>query len=99
MSGKVDYKDEVKIKVKKPKLYKVFLHNDNYTTMEFVVYILENVFNKKEIDANKIMLDVHKKGLGLVGVYSYDIAITKIQIVEKMAKSEAFPLKVSMEVE
>ena len=69
-------KDEVKIK--KPKNYKVVMYNDDYTTMEFVINILMNVFNKKLIEAEKIMLDVHERGKGVAGIYSYDIAITKV---------------------
>ena len=88
-------KDEVKIK--KPKNYKVVMYNDDYTTMEFVINILMNVFNKKLVEAEKIMLDVHKRGKGVAGIYSYDIAITKVSIAISMAKEEGFPFKLTVE--
>lgn len=86
-----------KVKIKKPKNYKVIMHNDDYTTMEFVIKILVNIFNKSFIDAEKIMLDVHKKGRGVAGIYSYDIAITKVATAMSMAKSEGFPFKLTTE--
>ena len=88
-------KDEVKIK--KPKNYKVVMYNDDYTTMEFVINILMNVFNKKLVEAEKIMLDVHKRGKGVAGIYSYDIAITKVSTAISMAKEEGFPFKLTVE--
>ncbi|WP_455795343.1 ATP-dependent Clp protease adaptor ClpS [Clostridium butyricum] len=90
-------KQKDKVKIKKPKNYKVIMHNDDYTTMEFVIKILVNIFNKSFIDAEKIMLDVHKKGRGVAGIYSYDIAITKVATAMSMAKSEGFPLKLTTE--
>jgi ATP-dependent Clp protease adaptor protein ClpS len=75
----------------------VILHNDDYTTMDFVVEILVIVFNKTILEANSIMMNVHKQGKGIAGVYSYDIAITKINQVDAMAKSKQFPLKTSLE--
>ena len=88
-------KDEVKIK--KPRNYKVVMYNDDYTTMEFVINILMNVFNKKLVEAEKIMLDVHKRGKGVAGIYSYDIAITKVSTAISMAKEEGFPFKLTVE--
>lgn len=84
------------VKVKKPKMYKILLHNDDYTSMEFVVQVLVGIFNKKTDDAVRIMLDVHKKGIGMAGIYSYDIAATKISQVENMAKEYSYPLKLSL---
>lgn len=86
-----------KVKIKKPKYYKVIMHNDDYTTMEFVIKILIKVFNKSFIDAEKIMIDVHKKGRGIAGIYSYDIAVTKVATAMSMAKSEGFPFKLTTE--
>jgi ATP-dependent Clp protease adaptor protein ClpS len=86
-----------KEKLKRPNLYKVILHNDDYTTMEFVVEILIAIFHKSIDDATKIMLDVHKKGKGIVGVYTYDIALTKIALVDEFSKERGFPLKASIE--
>lgn len=90
-------KQKDKVKIKKPKNYKVIMHNDDYTTMEFVIKILVSIFNKSFIDAEKIMLDVHKKGRGIAGIYSYDIAITKVATAMSMAKSEGFPFKLTTE--
>lgn len=86
-----------KIKVKKPKDYKVIMHNDDFTTMEFVVNILMTVFKKDINTSNKIMMDVHKIGRGIVGVYPYDIATTKVAIALGMAKEEGFPFNITIE--
>ena len=93
------FKSDVKekIEVKKPNLYKVILHNDDYTTMDFVIEVLVSVFNKPMSDATKIMLDVHKKGRGIVGLYTYDIAVSKTAIVESLAREREYPLKTSIE--
>ena len=80
-----------------PKMYRVILHNDHYTTMEFVVAVLMKIFHKSAAEATKIMLDVHKKGKGLCGVYICDIAMTKVAQVAKMAKEHEYPLKCSYE--
>jgi len=84
-------------KIKKPKQYKVVMYNDDYTTMEFVISVLVNVFNKKLIEAEKIMLDVHEKGKGVAGIYSHDIAITKVYTAMSMAKENGFPFKLTVE--
>lgn len=83
--------------VKEPDEYRVILLNDDFTTMEFVVAVLMTVFHKSIVEATKIMFDVHKKGRGVVGVYSYDIASTKIQRVHTMARENGFPLRCTME--
>jgi len=83
--------------LQEPKMYRVILHNDHYTTMEFVVEVLILVFHKPAAEATKIMLDVHKKGAGACGVYTYDIAATKVSQVHTMAKLREFPLKCSLE--
>ena len=84
---------------KKPPLFKVFLLNDDYTTMDFVVDVLETVFHKKRTEAAQIMLHVHMKGRGLCGVYTREIAETKIDTVHSLAQSNKFPLKCIMEKE
>lgn len=99
MSEKTIIKEENKVKVKKPKMYKVVMHNDDYTTMEFVIKVLTEVFNKDAIEATKIMYDVHKKGIGIAGVYTYDIARTKLNQAMGMAEKSGFPFKLSMEEE
>ncbi len=83
--------------IREPKQYRVLLHNDDYTTMDFVVAVLVSVFHKPTAEATRIMLDVHKKGKGICGVYSYDIAATKAALVHRMAKKREFPLRCSVE--
>lgn len=97
MSEKVIYKEDTIIEFKKPKMYKVILLNDDYTTMEFVVEVLISVFHKSATEATQIMLDVHQKGKGIVGAYTYDIASTKIAQVEEMSAKKDFPLIAVME--
>lgn len=83
--------------IREPKLYRVILHNDDYTTMDFVIEILISVFHKPVAEAARIMLDVHKKGKGICGVYHYDIAATKVAQVQTLAHKREFPLKCSLE--
>ena len=83
--------------IKEPPMFRVIYINDNQTTMEFVVEVLMKVFHKPGAEATKIMLDIHKKGLGICGVYTYDIAVTKISEVHKLAKKSQYPLKCSFE--
>jgi len=90
---------EPKIKEKKPKLYKVILLNDDYTPMEYVVKLLKSVFRKSESEAINIMLMVHKKGSGVCGIFTKEIAETKVFMVMKMAKNDQHPLKCIMEPE
>lgn len=85
------------IDIKEPQLYKVLLHNDDYTTMEFVISILETVFHKSVHDATQIMLNVHNEGVGIAGVYTKEICETKISVVHQLAKKNEFPLRCSME--
>lgn len=87
------------IKIKYPKKYKVFLLNDDYTSMDFVIDILITIFHKSYEDAEKIMLEIHKKERGLCGVYTHEIAETKVMQVIKKAKENGFPLKSIMEEE
>ena len=90
-------KEKVTPKEKEPDEYRVILLNDNYTTMEFVVEILMSIFHKKMEDAKKIMLDVHRKGKGTVGVYSWDIATTKVEQVHIAARENDYPLRCIVE--
>jgi ATP-dependent Clp protease adaptor protein ClpS len=85
------------IQTKEPRQYKVLLHNDDYTSMEFVIAILEAVFHKSANDATKIMLNVHNEGLGIAGIYTREICETKISVVHQLAKKNEFPLRCSME--
>ncbi len=84
-------------KVQEPPLYKVLLHNDDYTSMEFVISILEKVFKKNTSEATKIMMNVHEKGIGVAGVYTYEICETKVVIVHDLARKSEFPLRCSIE--
>ncbi len=85
--------------VKKPSMYKVFLLNDDYTPMEFVVQVLETFFNKSREEATRIMLHVHQKGLGLCGVYTFEVAETKVTQVLSAARQAQHPLQCTMEKE
>jgi len=84
-------------KTKKPSMYSVLLLNDDYTPMEFVIMILEKIFNKKSEDATQIMLYVHKNGVGVCGVFTYEVAESKCKLVIDMAKKNEHPLQCTME--
>jgi ATP-dependent Clp protease adaptor protein ClpS len=88
-----------RLRLSPPSLWKVILHNDDYTTREFVVLILENVFRKPEAEAVRIMMDVHRKGTGVAGVYSFDVADTKVAQVRALAEAKEFPLLCTLEPE
>jgi ATP-dependent Clp protease adaptor protein ClpS len=90
-------KTESKTKLERPPLYKVLLHNDDFTGMEFVVFILQTVFNHGESDAVRIMLNVHRQGIGLAGVYTYEVAEMKVDKVTSIAQANEFPLLCTME--
>ena len=83
--------------VEEPPQYKVLLHNDDYTTMDFVVHVLESVFSKPPSEAVQIMLNVHRKGVGMCGIYTAEVAETKVATVHHLARDRGFPLKCSME--
>ena len=88
---------EIKPKTKKPSMYNVILLNDDYTPMEFVVIVLEKVFNKKQDEATQIMLHVHKNGIGVCGTFTYEVAESKCKTVIGMAKKNEHPLQCTME--
>ena len=88
-----------KQETKKPELYKVLLLNDDYTTMDFVVEVLESIFNKQPAEAFRIMMAVHTQGKGLCGVYPHEVAETKVEAVMERARENAFPLRAAMEPE
>ena len=100
-----DFKDDkesdvvtrTRSRTKKPKLYKVLLHNDNYTSMEFVVDILEEIFHMPPGAATQVMLKIHREGHGVAGVFTRDIAETKVQQVEDRAIEWGYPLLCTME--
>jgi len=96
---KGDVITETRDDVTEPSMYRVLLLNDDYTTMEFVVEVLMLVFTKSVEEATQIMLNVHRIGVGLCGVYTYEVAETKVETVHALAKERGFPLKCSMEKE
>ena len=98
-SSSTGTKTRTHLRLSPPVLWKVILHNDDFTTQEFVVWILQNVFSKTEAEAVHIMLEVHRRGKGLAGVYPYDIADTKASQVKAMAEAKEFPLLCTLEPE
>ena len=86
-----------KTEVREPPLFKVLLHNDDYTSMEFVVLVLEKIFNKSIPEATRIMLNVHHQGIGVAGVYHKEVAETKVAIVHDLAQKNEYPLRCSIE--
>ena len=97
--GGVATERQTRHKIDLPRMYKVLLHNDNYTTMEFVVMVLVTIFRKSEGEAVQIMLDVHRKGIGVAGVYQREIAETKVERALQLARQAQFPFMVTMEPE
>ena len=97
--GKTGLITKTRPKTKKPNLYKVLLLNDDYTPMEFVVHVLERFFNKGREDATRIMLHVHHKGVGICGVYTYEVAETKVAQVMDFSRQHQHPLQCTMEKE
>lgn len=90
---------KVKVRTKKPSMYKVLLLNDDFTPMEFVVYVLERVFRRSHDEATDIMLKVHQDGVGVAGIYTYEIAETKVDQVMMLARQNEHPLQCTMERE
>jgi ATP-dependent Clp protease adaptor protein ClpS len=88
---------ESETRLKRPSLYQVVLHNDDFTTMEFVVYVLQNVFQRTDTEAVRIMLQVHLEGVGVAGVYTYEIAEMKVSKVTELARANEFPLLCTIE--
>jgi ATP-dependent Clp protease adaptor protein ClpS len=86
-------------KVQRPRMWRVLLHNDDYTTQEFVVWVLETIFHKPRGEAFSIMLNVHRSGLGVAGIFTRDVADTKVRKTQQLAEEHEFPLLVTMEPE
>ena len=91
--------EETRDKTRKPTLYKVILLNDDYTTMEFVMQVLEEVFHKNPAEAYRIMMLVHTEGHGICGAYSYEVAETKVATTQDLARRDGFPLQATLEEE
>ena len=86
-------------RIRPPRMWRVLLHNDDYTTQEFVVWVLESVFQKARGEAVAIMMSVHRTGMGVAGIYTHDVADTKIKATQKLAEQHEYPLLVTMEPE
>lgn len=97
MATKHEYQTDSDLTLSLPKQYKVFLLNDDYTSMDFVVDILIRIFRKNVQEAHTIMMEIHQKGMGLCGIYSYEVAETKVHQVGKIARENGFPLKAILE--
>ncbi len=94
-----DVVTESETKLEKPKLFKVLLHNDDFTTMEFVVFVLEHVFNRSTAESFSIMLQVHNDGIGVAGIYPYEVATMKADKTMNLAKAREYPLLCTVEEE
>lgn len=97
MSVQGEIKEKTKINIHEPKHYRVIMHNDDFTTMDFVVEILIDIFHKEKAEAERLMLLVHESGKAVVGIYPYDIAVTKVQISKERAKQAGFPFRLTIE--
>ena len=98
-SRQPDIQEEIEDKTTEPPMYKVLLHNDDYTTKAFVVEVLIAVFNKSMDEATRLMWHVHRSGVGVCGIYPYEVAETKVSLVTTAARENGFPLKTTMERE
>jgi ATP-dependent Clp protease adaptor protein ClpS len=96
---KIEEEINSELALDEPPMYRVVLHNDDYTTMEFVIHILKTIFHKTEQESEQIMLDVHKRGKGVCGVYTLEIARTKVEQVKTLAKQNKFPLLATYEID
>ncbi len=94
---KTEFDLDAQQETEEPKLYKVLMHNDDYTPMDFVILVLKKFFDKSENEAHQIMLDVHQKQTGLAGIYTFEIAETKVMQVNQYSKKNEHPLKTSYE--
>lgn len=97
MSVQGETKEKTRINVREPKQYRVIMHNDDFTPMDFVVEILMDIFRKDPLEAERLMMMVHENGRAAVGAYSYDIAVTKVRNASARAKEEGFPFRMTVE--
>jgi ATP-dependent Clp protease adaptor protein ClpS len=95
----LDNSTEKKERCAKPNLFKVFMHNDDYTTMEFVIEVLQSIFHKESAEATSLMLQIHRRGQALCGLYPFEIAETKVAKVHKQARAAGFPLRCTLDPE
>jgi ATP-dependent Clp protease adaptor protein ClpS len=87
------------LRKEKPKFFKVFMHNDDYTSMDFVIEVLQSIFHKESVEAISLMLQIHRRGYALCGLYPFEIAETKVEKVHKQARAAGFPLRCTLEPE
>ena len=99
MSVQGETREKTRINIREPKHYRVIMHNDDFTSMEFVVEILMDIFHKNEAEAERLMLMVHESGKAAVGSYPYDLAVTKVQAAAARAKEEGIPFRMTVEEE
>ena len=97
MSEQGETREKTRNRIKEPKHYRVIMHNDDFTSMDFVVEILMDIFHKEEAEAQRLMLMVHESGRAAVGAYPYDIAVTKVQAATARAKEEGYPFRMTVE--
>lgn len=97
MSIQGETREKTRINIREPRRYRVIMHNDDFTSMEFVVEILMDIFHKDAMEAERLMLMVHESGKAAVGSYPYDIAVTKVQAATARAKEEGFPFRLTVE--
>lgn len=97
MSVQGETKEKVRLHIRQPKHYRVIMHNDDFTSMEFVVGILIDIFHKDSVEAERLMLLVHHSGKAAVGEYPYDLAATKVQAASARAQEEGFPFRMTIE--
>ena len=97
MSVQGETREKTRIDIQEPKHYRVIMHNDDFTSMDFVVMILVDIFHKAEMEAERLMLMVHETGKASVGAYPYDIAVTKVQAATARAKENGFPFRMTIE--
>lgn len=90
------FKEKERIELREPRRFKVTIYNDDFTTMEFVVKVLTTIFFKTPSDAEALMMKVHKEGSAIVGVYTYDMAVSKVEKATRMARDEGFPLRLTV---
>lgn len=97
MSVQGETREKTRINIREPKHYKVIMHNDDFTPMEFVVDILIDIFRKDLLEAERLMMMVHESGRASVGIYNYDMAVTKVQAASERARQEGFPFRMTVE--
>lgn len=94
----VEILEKTSSRTREPERYRVLLHNDDYTTMDFVIQVLESIFHKGPAEAYRIMMKVHTEGMGIAGIYPHEVAETKVENVHESARAQGYPLRASAEV-